>query len=69
VVRVVGDSVANAGPLYVGKDMSLPGVRAFVAVVQMHTFALADEDLWQARPHTASPSLLNCTPSHLWLCH
>jgi len=36
----VGDAIANTGPLYVGKDMSQPGVRAFVAAVQLHSFAL-----------------------------
>ena len=51
VVEIVGDPVANAGPLYVGKDMSQPGVRAFIAHLQMHTFALADEDVQQAAAH------------------
>jgi hypothetical protein len=35
------------GPLYVGKDMSQPGVRGFVSSVQLHAFALEDADVQQ----------------------
>jgi TPR repeat protein len=48
VVEVVGDVVANAGPLFVGRDMSQPGLRGFVASVHLHSFALEDEDVQQA---------------------
>ena len=41
-------AVANVGPLYVGKDLSGEGVRAFATSVQMHPFALDDEDVQQA---------------------
>ena len=41
-------AVANVGPLYVGKDLSGEGVRAFITSVQMHPFALDDEDVQQA---------------------
>ena len=48
MVEVVGDPMANDGPLYVGKDMSQLGMRGFVTSVQMHTFALEDEDVQHA---------------------
>ena len=41
-------AVANVGPLYVGKDLSGRASGAFITSVQMHPFALDDEDVQQA---------------------
>ena len=42
-VEIVGEVVANDGPLYLGKDAHLTGINAFIASVQMHAHALEDE--------------------------
>jgi len=50
-VEIVGEVVANDGPLYLGKDAHLTGINAFIASVQMHAHALEDEDIAQAAAH------------------
>ena len=46
-VETVGIPVANDGPMYVGKDMTQPGIVGFVHGVSMHAHALREEDVYQ----------------------
>ena len=46
-VETVGIPVANDGPMYVGKDMTQPGMVGFVHGMSMHSHALREEDVYQ----------------------
>ena len=46
-VETVGVPVANDGPMYVGKDMTQPGMVGFVHGMSMHSHALDMEDVYQ----------------------